>query len=251
MKKSLLFLFAVIVLLTLSACGGGAASSKSPELPEKADESADISELPDVSSTEDINTDNTPAPSQSPASEASKYYDLFQADPGLITLLGLLEDAGSGFTDDQLSAYAITMLAVEGRYDYETGVTQDEMNAVTQKYFGQSIQNFENSMTTILDNGKVTATGWSFDSSAFLVLDGEPENHDGVITACFKCYQLSDSVWLDQEIEQYKLDHIKDYLLAGDDEDFPEPQLVKIVFEECFDEVSRNPYVFYHNIALA
>jgi len=234
MRKSLFILFsAAALLLTLTACKETDGPSEAPG----------ASPAPAVS--EDPAQTLSPAPAQGAAGE---YYDLFQTDPGLVTLIGLLENADGGFTDDQFCAYAITELAVEGNYEYETGVTKEDMNAITQKHFGRDVQDFENSMTTILDNGRVTATGWSFDGSVFLALDGKAEESGGVITARFKCYQLSDSVWLDQEIEQEKLDHIKDYLLAGDDEDFPEPLHLEIVFEERFNEASRSPYVFYHSI---
>ncbi len=232
MRKAVSLLLTLLALLSLAACGQGDAGTQTPAV------------TPEPSGA----PPEGPVSPQPSGSEAGRYYDLFQSDPGLVVLFGLMEGADGGFTDDQLCAYAITALAVEGRYDYETGVAAQELDAIAQKHFGRSIGNFENSMTTVLDDGRVTATGWSFDGSVFLALDGRAQERDGATAARFRCYQLSDSVWLDQEIEQEKLDHIKDYLLSGDDADFPEPRMVEIVFEERMDEASQRPYVFYHSI---
>lgn len=183
----------------------------------------------------------TPLPGTA-ASTSEHYYDLFRADPGLVTL------SGSPFTDDQLAAYAIQTMAYQGRYDFEKGNSKEEFDAVTQKHFGLSIQNYDNSMSKTLDSGRVTATGWSFDSSVYMVLNGDPTGLDGIMTGTFQCYDFSDSLWTDGEFPQEKLDHIKEYLLTGNDDDFPEPYLVEIAFEERFDEETQTPYVFYHSL---
>lgn len=190
------------------------------------------------------------APTAPPADLAAHYFDLFRADDGLIILLGLAEPGVGGFSDDQLSAYALHTLAYQGGYDYETGLSREDMNAVTQKHFGRDIQNFENSMTTVLDSGRVTATGWSFDAGVHLVLDGEPEERDGATAARFKCYELSDGLWFSDEMDQEKLEHAREYLLSGDDGEFPAPRLVEIVFEERYDEQTQSPYVLYRSLTI-
>ncbi len=190
----------------------------------------------------------TPQPSETDL--AAHYYDLFRADDGLIILLGLARPGEGGFSDDQLSAYALHTLAYQGEYDYETGLDREDMNAVAQKHFGRDIQNFENSMTTVLDTGRVTATGWSFDAGAHLVLDGAPEERDGAAAARFKCYELSDGLWFSDEMDQEKLEHAREHLLSGDDEGFPAPRPVEIVFEERYDEYTQEPYVFYRSLTV-
>lgn len=174
-----------------------------------------------------------------------QYYDLFRADPGLIVLVDQANEDVS-FSDDQLAAYAIQSMAYQGGYDYETGNTTAEYDAVTQRHFGRSIQNFDNSMSKTLDNGRVTATGWSFDGSVHLVLDHVVEEKSGVVTAVFRCYFLSDSLWTEETISQHKLEHRREYLLAGADEDFPAPSLVEVSFEIRNDDAGS--YVFYHSL---
>jgi len=235
-----MILLAAALLLFLTACGKEAAPS---ETPSPASPSPTVTVPPSDTSSPEV----TESPAAPPDPKAGEYYDLFEADPGLTVLFGLMEN-GADFTDEQLCAYAITILGWEGRYEYETGVTKEEMNTITQKHFGRDIENFENDMTTVLEDGRVTATGWSFDSSVYLALDGPAVEQDGVITGTFRCYQLGDSIWLDDEVEEDKLANKKEYLLSGNDEDFPEPIRVEVVFEERFDPESQSSYVFYHSI---
>lgn len=181
--------------------------------------------------------------------EAEEYYDLFRPDAGLPPLVGLMEDGGDGsFSDDQMAAYAIQTLGSQGLYDDEAGVPKETLDAVTDKHFGRTVQNCDNSMTYVLDSGNVTATGWSFDSSVYLVLDGQSAARDGIVTARFKCYDLSDSLWMDGEIDQQKLDHVREYLLTGNDGAFPAPELVEITFAPSSEDGWQSQYVFYERM---
>ena len=181
--------------------------------------------------------------------EAEEYYDLFRPDAGLPPLIGLMEDGGDGsFSDDQMAAYAIQTLGSQDLYADEVGVPRETLDAVTDKHFGRTVQNYDNSMTCVLDSGNVTATGWSFDSSVYLVLDGQSTEQDGTITARFKCYNLSDSLWMDGEIDQQRLDHVREYLLTGNDGDFPAPELVEITFAPSSEDGWQGQYVFYESM---
>jgi hypothetical protein len=184
--------------------------------------------------------------------ETEEYYDLFRPDAGLPPLIELMEDGGDGsFSDDQMAAYAIQTLGSQGLYDDEAGVSGEALDAVTAKHFGRTVQNYDNSVTYVLDNGNVTATGWSFDSSVYLVLDGQSAAQDGIITARFKCYNLSDSLWMDGEIDQQKLNHAREYLLTGNDGDFPAPELVEITFAPSSEDDWQSQYVFYESMKYA
>ncbi len=184
--------------------------------------------------------------------EAEEYYDLFRSDAGLPPLIGLMEKGGDGsFSDDQMAAYAIQTLGSQELYDDEIGVSKETLDAVTGKHFGRTVQNYDNSMTYVLDSGNVTATGWSFDSSVYLVLDGQSAAQGGIVTARFKCYDLSDSLWMDGEIDQQKLNHIREYLLTGNDGDFPAPELVEITFAPSSEDGWQSQYVFYESMKYA
>jgi hypothetical protein len=173
---------------------------------------------------------------------AQEYFDLFGSDPGFITL------GDTPFSDDDLSAYAITRQAAEDNYEWETGCAPEELDAITQKYFGLTIQNYENSMTTVLDSGNVTATGWDYNGGVYMVLDGQPTEDNGVITATFRQYRVSEDTWLEGWLPQETLDHMSAYLLTGQDEGFVQYQLVKVVFEVKSDAETQSSYLFYHSI---
>jgi hypothetical protein len=173
---------------------------------------------------------------------AQEYYDLFCADPGFITL------GDTPFSDDDLSAYAITRLASEDSYDWETGCAPEKLDAITQTYMGVTVQDYENDMTTVLDSGKVTATGWDYNGGVYMVLDGQPTEEDGVITATFRQYRVCEDTWLEGWLPQETLDHMRAYLLTGQDDGFVQEQLVKVVFEVKYDEKSQSSYLFYHSI---
>jgi hypothetical protein len=173
---------------------------------------------------------------------ALEYYDLFAADPGFIIL------GDSPFSDDDLSAYAITRQAAEDHYEWETGCDPQDLTAITQKYFGLNIGNFENGATTVLDSGNVTATGWDYNGGVYMVLDRQTADDDGVITATFRRYYVGEDVWLDDLLPQETLAHMREYLLTGHDEGFADYQLVEVTFEEKSDTDGQSSYLFYHSI---
>lgn len=187
---------------------------------------------------------------------AKTYYDLFRADHGFDCLIALITPDGS-ISDDQMSAYVIETMAYAGLYEYDIGIPVSEFDAVTQKHFGRTIGNLDNSMTKPVEGtDSFTATGWDVPYGIYPVLSGEPqEDENGVVTAQFLCYALDDSLWWDDTFDQFKLDHRDEYLLTGNDGDFPEPQLVEIVFEIRQDFVENegysSPYVVYHSLKAA
>lgn len=118
------------------------------------------------------------------------YYQMFRND-GAFKVLG---SASGDFTDNQLATYAVLKM---GNYSYEDGNTKEEYNAITQKYFGRDIKNFDNGATeTVPGTDKIRATGWSYDNSVYVIAkDIWWNNGDGSITGDFYCVNVSDSHW--------------------------------------------------------
>lgn len=161
---------------------------------------------------------------------AAWYFDLFWNDPGFDALVALCGDNGA-ISDDQLAAYALTVLGYEGAIDHEVGVPAEDINAITRKHFGRPMDSFDNSMSKTLPSGNVTATGWDVNFSAAMVLIGGPETDEyGNITATFYQYLLGDDLWLDGDMDPVRLDHLREYLLTGNDDGFPRPTRVSVTF---------------------
>lgn len=126
------------------------------------------------------------------------YYQMFRND----SAFRVLGSSSGDFTDDQLATYAVLKMGDKAHGD---GNTKEEFNAITQKYFGRDISNFENGSTeTIPGTDKVRATGWSYDNSMFVIAKDIWNNEDGSMTGDFYCINISDSYWTGQagEFEQ-------------------------------------------------
>lgn len=183
--------------------------------------------------------------------EAALYFDLFRADPGFDVLASLCGDDGR-ISDDQLAAYALTVLGYEGRINYEIGVPPAKIDAITQKHFGRKVDSYDNYMSKTLPSGNITATGWDANFAACMVLMGEPETDEyGNITATFLQYLLGDELWLDGTMDPARLNHFREYLLTGNDSSgFPRPTRVSITFRIESEEVYGvwREYVVYDAI---
>jgi len=160
--------------------------------------------------------------------EAERYFDLFDADPGFVVIARPLneEDAvPGGFSDGQLAAYACIRME-----NYDNGNTADEYHAITEKYFGRKIVNFDNSLTeTIPGTDRVRPTGWDIHRSVYMVLQSEiTTDEDGFFVGDFDAYELSESLWMESPA---LFTNIKEYLLTGNDENYPEPIRVRVVFQ--------------------
>ena len=164
---------------------------------------------------------------------AERYFDLFRQDSGINALVAMSTEDGS-FTEEQIALY--TMLRVSD-YPFDFPNSTAAYDAVTTRQFGLTIPNFN-----------VPATDFHF--GTYLVLEEESVDESGIITARFQCYLVPESYWLDELLPQWKLTHIKELLLTGNDGDFPEPFPVEIVFEEKYDYTGEAPmsYVFYHSL---
>lgn len=161
--------------------------------------------------------------------DSAWYFNLFRADTAFNTLINLPKNDDRPFSDAALAAYAVFRMGED--YSYEKGNTKEEYDAVTQKYFGMKITNFDNGMTEFIPGtDRIRATGWSFNSSVFMVLKSAvTDNQDGTSTADFYAYDISDAFWDDQN-RQY-LENVKEYLLTGNDEPYPKPFVVRVVYE--------------------
>ena len=162
---------------------------------------------------------------------AEYYYDLFRQETGLEWLIGWATEDGS-FCADQLIPFAARRaLAYEFSEPHIT-LTKEE---IIERHFGLPCPDTE-------------ISGRDCHNSAYLVLEEETIDESGIITGIFKCYFTPESYWMDDVLPDEQMARIKEYLLTGNDEDFPEPFLVEIVFEDRFDTETQTSYVFYRSL---
>ena len=170
---------------------------------------------------------------------AEKYYDYMDRN-NYISMILSDEKGSEGFTDAQMAAYAISELIIlsDGAYDHAVGFPKEEIDAITKKYFGTTIRNYENRMSTVIPStGNITATGWGGNPIALVLKELEIDS-DGVCTGVF--YQLRFS--LDEIKPSMKSD-----LLQGSFDGYGQPFLITIVFEEKTDE-NGEMYLRYHDV---
>jgi len=170
---------------------------------------------------------------------AEKYYDYMDRNNHISMLLSN-EKAGEGFADAQMAAYALSELIIrsDGAYDHAVGFSKEEVDDITEKYFGATIQNYENRMSTVIPaTGNITSTGWGGDPVA-LVLKELEINSDGVYAGVFYQFRFS----MDEIRPSMKSD-----LLRGAFDDYGQPFLVTIVFEEKTDE-NGGMYLRYYDV---
>ena len=153
---------------------------------------------------------------------AEMYYDYFRYNNHVAMLLGD-ETGGPGFSDAEMAAYAIGELHLMGVYNYERGNPATAYDAVTEKYFGTTIGDFNNSKSTVLPDGNVTSTGWG-GHSVYLVLRDLLEA-DSLTTATF--YQLS--FGMDDKLPTQEA--LKDDLLGGRFDKYGAVWIIEMDFE--------------------
>lgn len=164
-----------------------------------------------------------------------KYYDYFRDHNQIVVLLNYPYNE-KGFTDDAMAAYAILSM---DNYNYEKGNTKEEYNAITEKYFGKKIKNFNNGITKIIKGTDlVSAVGFSFDSRVFMILKSLGAESNGIKTAEFYTLNVSDSVLMDFS-PQKNNDEIKKDLLSGNFSEYGKPFIVKMKFEEKTDKEGK------------
>lgn len=215
----------LVLLLLVSGCSTTTSSNLPPE------------SIPSEISGEISDGSKEPPPAQEDAKtikperpfnlEAEKYYDYFMANVHVSMLLGDKQE-NTGFSDSEMAAYVLCQLIVEnaGNYEQDVGFPKEEFDAVTRKYFGTTVQKYENQKSTVIPGtGNITATGWG-GSLVALVLKELEIGSDGTRTGIF--YQFSFS--MDGLPPSAKAD-----LLQGFFEDYGQPYLVQIVFTEQTD----------------
>ncbi|HOJ10907.1 MAG TPA: M56 family metallopeptidase [Clostridiales bacterium] len=157
--------------------------------------------------------------------EMKWYYQMFRND----TAFKVLGSTSGDFTDDQMATYAILKMA--HHYSYENGNTKEEYNAITQKYFGRDIKNFNNGSTEIIPGtDKIRATGWSYNSSMYVIVKDIWDNGDGSMTGDFYCLNISDSHWTGKDGEFQEAEYA---LLNGDISSFTDCDISikRVVYE--------------------
>ena len=123
-----------------------------------------------------------------------------------------------------------------GIYDSEVGFPKEDIDAVTEKYFGATIKNYENKMSTVIsETGNIASTGWGGTSLALVLKELKTES-DGIYTGVF--YQFGFSM------DEYQ-SSTKDDLLRGQFDSYRQPSLITIVFEEKTDD-NGDMYLRYY-----
>jgi hypothetical protein len=168
-----------------------------------------------------------------------KYYDYFRENG----YVGWLKDNGTGdegFSDANMVVYALLELIKlsDLGYKQEIGFPKEEIDAVIQKYFGTTVSEYKSKWIAIIpETGNITSTGWGGGSSAFVLKELETDS-DGICTAIFYAFGF--------DMGDY-LPTLKEDLLRYQFEDYGQPSLVKMVFEEKTDEDGKM-YLRYHEV---
>lgn len=156
--------------------------------------------------------------------EMKWYYQMFRND----TAFKVLGSKSGDLTDDQMATYAVLKM---DNYSYQDGNTKEEYNAITQKYFGRDIQNFNNGSTeTIPGTDKIRATGWSYDNGVYIIAKDIWDNGNGSMTGDFYCINVPDSHWTGEARE---FEEAESALLDGDISSFTDCDISikRVVFE--------------------
>jgi hypothetical protein len=145
------------------------------------------------------------------------------------------EIEGEGFSDMSMTVYALVELW--SLHIGADGFPKEDIDAITEKYFGTTVQNFESQMTTVIpETGEVTATGWGGSSARYVLKDLQTDT-DGIRTGEFYLFSFGMG-----EIPATT----KEDLLQGHFDEYPQPSLATIVFEEKTDE-NGEMYLRYYD----
>lgn len=229
MKKTVLLLLALLVLLA------GCEKRQSALTPSASVSDAQSSQPEDPASESPAQEDDSASDADESAlsddeanAAAEKYYDYFMKNPHVGLLLDN-ETGGNGFSDAEMSAFALMELIMQsnGGYDSAVGFPRADIDAVTQKYFGTTIGNYDNQKATIIpETGNITATGWGSGMAAFVLRD-LGRGADGAFSGEFYTIGFG----MEGVPSTAKAD-----LLRGDFEGYGQPYLVTIIFEEKTDD---------------
>lgn len=215
MKKNLILPLCVIIIVVFLACSLIIQNDFSSDKGKKQKSVTKFSQNSENLTTKESAFDET----------LEKYYNYFEEHQQIVALL---DSNNPGFTDENLIIFALMSI---NDYNNDTGVTREELNTITMKYFGREIKNFQCGMTEIdLKTGRIRASGFSFDSHVFMVLKSLQDNGNGTKTADFYALNISDSFWDGEMLN--KLDNIKYDLLSGNFSSYGKPFVVTLVFEE-------------------
>lgn len=156
--------------------------------------------------------------------EMKWFYQIFRNDAAF----KVLGSKSGTITDDQMATYAIIKM---DNFSSQYGNTKEEYNAITQKYFGRNIKNFNNGSTEIVPGtDKIRATGWSYDNGMYVLVKDLKGNSDGSTTGEFYCINIPDSHWTGKAGE---FEEAESALLNGDISSFTDCNISikKVVFE--------------------
>lgn len=156
--------------------------------------------------------------------EMKWFYQMFRNDAAF----KVLGSKSGTITDDQMATYAILKM---DNYSSQNGNTKEAYNAITQKYFGRNIKNFNNGATeTIPGTDKIRASGWSYDNGMYVLVKDVWNNDDGSMTGDFYCVNIPDSHWTGKAGE---FEEAEGALLNGDISPFTDCNISikKVVFE--------------------
>jgi hypothetical protein len=178
--------------------------------------------------------------------DVEKYFDYF-AVHGHVSLIIGDENNGEGFSDAEMAGYALSELILEsnGTYEQSVGFPKEDFEAVTEKYFGAIIQNYNNRISFVIpETGNITPTGWSGASFDFVLKELQTDA-SGIHTGVFYEFAFG---WEGPPPDKTELRRkFRDDLLRGFFDDYAQPSLITIVFEEKVDE-NGEMYLLYHDI---
>lgn len=187
---------------------------------------------------QEADTDRQPVEmtGQSALWTAEQYYDYLHGIRGMVALI----DCAPQEEADRLAAFAYLMLDSP---DLEQGEDPATLNAVTQQYFGMDLPSMNTSYTRLDEQtGRVFATGWSFDSSAYFVL--REQSQDGnEISASFDIYNVSDSMMMDFDPPR-TAQQIKTDLLTGNTAAYGQSTAFTLAFTIETDQTGAQYFQF-------
>ncbi len=227
-RTAILAIVMAFVLLSCVACSNrdaqnSVAPSSSNAPSSQAEPTPPLSSQSEQASPS--STESAPEASIAYNADTEKYYDYFEENNHVSVLLGN-ETGGEGFSDEEMAAYAIIEIMKLDGYvkEYPDGFSKEDIDAITMKYFGTTIKNYNNRITSVdTETGNITSIGWSGTTMAFVLkeLTAQP---DGKYTGEFYSFGFG----MGEYQPSQKID-----LLRGLFSGYEQPYLVKIVRPEA------------------
>jgi hypothetical protein len=175
----------------------------------------------------------------------SNWFDLFRWEPTAELL------CQPTITDVTLFQYAAIQLVLAGRSDrHDDGYLIEDIQKMALRHFGREIADWEG-LNRSADGTRARGMYFSFNNFVYLVPWSIERRPDGSYDGYFDAYNISDSWWWDLASDS---DHplyygLREHLLTGNTEMYPEPQELWMHFSVVFGDGA--PYFVYHEISFS